>query len=160
MLTVLQFLTRLGLFTTALTSPNHNKHDYASACYSSSLHSLTPNAENRTIPWGTPKFYLPNGTLCCGSLDEVRAGIDEVDSLLLSLLAQRAAYVREATRFKSTLDTVDVPSRDAEVISGAVAVANNTAPPLPETIARIVFTAILNASVPFEECVFERFCEP
>ena len=69
--------------------------------------------------------------------------------------------VREATRFKSTLDTVDVPSRDAAVIEGAVAAANSTHPPLPVTVARGVFEAILNASVPFEECVFEQFrgCE-
>lgn len=65
---------------------------------------------------------------------------------------------REATRFKATLDTVDDPSRDAAVIAGAVAAANTTASPLPKTIARILFTAILNTSVPFEECVYEQFC--
>jgi hypothetical protein len=67
------------------------------------------------------------------------------------------ALVREATRFKATLDSVDVPSRDAAVIEGAVADANSTVPPLPVTVARGVFEAILNASVPFEECVFEEF---
>src|SRR4051812_33088968 len=66
--------------------------------------------------------------------------------------------VREATRFKATLDTVDVPSRDTAVIEGAVAAANSTIPPLPKTIARSVFTAILNSSVAFEHCVFEKFC--
>lgn len=65
--------------------------------------------------------------------------------------------MREATRFKATLDTVDVPSRDAAVIEGAVAAANGTKSPLPETVARGVFEAILSASVPFEECVFEEF---
>ena len=65
--------------------------------------------------------------------------------------------MREATRFKATLDTVDVPSRDAEVIEGAVTAANTTTPPLPVTVAKSVFEAILNASVPFEECVFEEF---
>jgi chorismate mutase len=35
---------------------------------------------------------MPNGTLCCGSLDQIRAGIDDVDSQLLELLAQRSAY--------------------------------------------------------------------
>jgi hypothetical protein len=69
--------------------------------------------------------------------------------------------VREATRFKATLDAVDVPSRDAQVIQGAVAAANGTTPPLPVVVARGVFEAILNASVPFEECIFESFegCE-
>lgn len=64
-----------------------------------------------------------------------------------------AGYVREATRFKPTLDSVDVPSRDAQVIQEAVDAANSTTPPLPASIAKVVFEAILNASVPFEECV-------
>lgn len=66
--------------------------DYASKCYSSSLPKLTSNSENRTIPWGKESFRMPNGTLCCGSLDQIRAGIDDVDSQLLELLAQRSAY--------------------------------------------------------------------
>lgn len=65
--------------------------------------------------------------------------------------------MREATRFKSTLGTVDVPSRDAEVVANAVKMANSTVPPLPQVVAEGVFRAILNASVPFEECVFEAF---
>ncbi len=32
-------------------------------------------------------------------------------------------------------------------------------PPLPETIARAVFEAVINASVPFEQCVFGEFDE-
>lgn len=94
---------------------------------------------------------MNGSTTCCSSLDEVRAGIDVVDAQLLSLLAQRAAFVREATRFKSTHDTVDVPSRDQQVIDNAM--ANATAFHLPQTIAKAVFTAIINTSVPFELCV-------
>lgn len=78
-----------------------------------------------------------------------------MDAQLLTLLAQRAAYVREATRFKATLGTVDVPARDAEVVEGAVEMAKGTVPRVPEVVARGVFEAVLNASVPFEECVFE-----
>ncbi|TVY84738.1 hypothetical protein LSUE1_G000629 [Lachnellula suecica] len=133
------------------------KADFASRCYSSPLPILTPNTENRTIPWGTPSFTLPNRTVCCYSLTQVRDGIDEVDDQLLALLAQRAAYVREATRFKATLNTVDVPARDAQVVAEAIAAANSTTPPLPEVVAGAVFMAILNSSVPFEECVFEAF---
>ena len=65
----------------------------------------------------------------------------------------RAAFVREATRFKSTHDTVDVPSRDQQVIDNAM--ANATAFHLPQTIAKAVCTAIIivNTGVPFELCV-------
>ncbi|TAQ90091.1 hypothetical protein B7494_g1603 [Chlorociboria aeruginascens] len=131
--------------------------DFATPCYGTTLPSLSPSNANRTTPWGSPSFSLPNGTLCCSSLAQIRSGIDEVDAQLLSLLAQRAAYVREATRFKATLDTVDVPSRDQEVVDEAVDMANTTTPPLPRTIAKTVFEAVLNASVGFEECVFEEF---
>ena len=44
-----------------------------------------------------------------------------------------------------------MPSRDEQVINEAV--ANATAIHLPQTIARAVFTAIINSSVPFELCV-------
>lgn len=63
----------------------------------------------------------------------------------------RAGYVRQATRFKATRDTVDVPSRDQQVLDNAVASA--IALHLPQTIARDVFTSILNESISFELCV-------
>jgi chorismate mutase len=66
-------------------------------------------------------------------------------------LPRRAAYVREATRFKVTRDSVNVPARNQEVIDEAEANANTVH--LPQTIAKAVFTAIINASVPFEYCV-------
>lgn len=50
-----------------------------------------------------------------------------------------------------------MPSRDQAVIEGAVAKANETVPRLPEVIARSVFEAIINGSVPFEECVWGSF---
>ncbi|KAG4435554.1 hypothetical protein IFR05_008965 [Cadophora sp. M221] len=130
-----------------------------SSCYGSPLPPLLASAssENRTIPWGTPAFTLPNGTVCCNSLAQVRLGINEINAQLVELLAQRAAYVREATRFKATLDTVDVPARDAEVIEGAVNASRTTTPRLPETIARAVFETIIDASVSFEKCFFAEF---
>lgn len=59
--------------------------------------------------------------------------------------------MREATRFKATHDTVDVLSRDRQVIEQAV----ESAPQyhLPQVIARGVYSAIINASVKFELCV-------
>ncbi|CZR53177.1 uncharacterized protein PAC_03055 [Phialocephala subalpina] len=149
--TLVAFLSLAACATAATNS---------SECYGSTL-PLVPSSvgsENRTIPWGSPALTLQNGTLCCESLNQVRAGIDDVDTQLLELLALRAGYVREATRFKATLDTVDVPSRDQAVIQGAVDTANSTSPPLPATIARAVFEAIINASVPFEQCIFGQFC--
>jgi len=79
--------------------------DFALPCYNAPIPSLPPTVsnENRTTPWGSPSFILPNGTLCCDSLTQIRDGIDDLDAQILQLLAQRAGFVREATRFKSTL---------------------------------------------------------
>jgi len=141
------------LFAAALA--RLSTHDFASVCYNDPLPSLPPSAANRTIPWGSPS--IKNGSqTCCSSLAEVRAGIDEVDAELLKLLSRRAAYVREATRFKATHDSVDVPARDQQVIDGAE--ANATAVHLPKTIAKAVFTAIINSSVPFEYCIVSYLC--
>jgi hypothetical protein len=63
----------------------------------------------------------------------------------------RAAYVREATRFKATLAAVNDPSRNAEVIQGAVDAA--PAVHLPQIVAQVVYEGIINSSVLFEECI-------
>lgn len=63
--------------------------------------------------------------------------------------------MREATRFKSTYDTVDNPIRDAQVVDGAVEEAPTVG--LPQTIAAAVFEAIINSSVFFEQCVVSCF---
>lgn len=76
------------------------KADFASQCYTSPLPPLTPSTENRTIPWGSPEFVLPNGTTCCTSLAQVRAGIDDVDAQLLSLLALRCVTYEASCPFQ------------------------------------------------------------
>ncbi|KAF9485699.1 hypothetical protein BDN70DRAFT_538915 [Pholiota conissans] len=145
-----------GDFSQALSKTLEEDRDFAKACYGNLLPVLAPSAENRTVPWGSPSIVNGPST-CRSSLDEVRAGIDDIDVQLLELLSQRAAFVREATRFKALRGDVDVPSRDAQVIKEAV--TNAPAVHLPQTIASAVFTAIINASVSFELCIFDSFYE-
>lgn len=59
--------------------------------------------------------------------------------------------MREATRFKSTRASVNVPSRNEEVVLQAEQQAEHIG--MPVTIARATFEAILNSSVPFEQCI-------
>lgn len=59
--------------------------------------------------------------------------------------------MREATRFKSTRASVNVPSRNREVVEQAEQQAIHIG--MPVTIARAAFEAVLNSSVPFEQCV-------
>jgi chorismate mutase len=63
----------------------------------------------------------------------------------------RASYVREATRFKSTLADVNDPSRNQQVIQGAVDAAPSVH--LPQVVAETVYEGIINSSVLFEECI-------
>lgn len=63
----------------------------------------------------------------------------------------RASYVREATRFKATSADVNDPSRNQQVIQGAVDAAPSVH--LPQIIAQIVYEGIVNSSVLFEECI-------
>lgn len=80
-----------------------------------------------------------------------------MDAQIIALLAQRAGYVREATRFKATLDSVDVPSRDQQVIDEAVQGGDATAPKVPEVISKAVFEGIISGGVEFEKCVWESY---
>lgn len=59
--------------------------------------------------------------------------------------------MREATRFKSTRASVNVPSRNRAVVEQAEQQAIRVG--MPVTIALAAFGAILNSSVPFEQCI-------
>ncbi|KAG2037919.1 chorismate mutase, partial [Suillus americanus] len=120
-------------------------------CYFVPLPSIPPSTANRTVPWGEPTIQYANGTTCCSSLDEIRENLDTIDAQLLQLLSTRASYVREATRFKATVADVNDPSRNHQVIQGAIDDAPSVH--LPQIVAEIVYEGIINSSVLFEECI-------
>ncbi|KAJ5851704.1 Chorismate mutase [Penicillium soppii] len=128
----------------------------SASCYGSDVVS-TPSTDYRNIPWGSPTVHFSslNGTLTtyCNSLDEIRTALDDIDDQLLDILNRRAAYVKEATRFKSTRAAVNVPSRNEAVLKQAELQAMHIG--MPVTIARAAMGAILNSSVAFEECIFD-----
>ena len=45
-------------------------------------------------------------TTTCQSIEEVRANIDSIDCQIVSLIAQREGYVKQAAKFKKTTDDV------------------------------------------------------
>ncbi|CAD5200580.1 chorismate mutase [Pseudomonas sp. FEN] len=53
----------------------------------------------------------------CTSLEEVRENIDRLDRQIVTLLAERGAYVTEAARFKKDTDAVRAPQRVEQVIA-------------------------------------------
>lgn len=52
----------------------------------------------------------------CSSLDEVRLNIDRLDRQLVSLIAERGAYVKQAAGFKKSTDEVAAPQRVARIL--------------------------------------------
>ncbi|KAG2127237.1 chorismate mutase [Suillus clintonianus] len=126
-------------------------------CYFDPLPSIPPSTDNRTIPWGDPTIQYANGTTCCSSLDEVRGQLNTIDAQLIQLLSTRTSYVREATRFKATIAAVNDPSRNQQVIQGAVDAAPSVH--LPQIVAKKVYEAIINSSVLFEECIFDTYVD-
>jgi chorismate mutase len=59
----------------------------------------------------------------CGSLDEVRWSIDEVDRRIVRLLSERRAYALQAARFKRSPEEVRVPAREEQVVAQVRALA-------------------------------------
>ncbi|KAJ5518127.1 Chorismate mutase [Penicillium expansum] len=123
-----------GLTLSTAIGSAANANVNTNACYGSNVIS-TPSEDHRPI----------------------RTALDDIDDQILDLLNQRAAYVREATRFKSTRASVNVPSRNEAVLKQAEQQAVHIG--VPVTIARAAIGAILNSSVPFEECIFDAYTQ-
>jgi len=52
----------------------------------------------------------------CDSLEEVRAEIDKVDADILHLIAKRKEYVKQAAKFKHSIDEVKAQDRVDAVV--------------------------------------------
>jgi isochorismate pyruvate lyase len=52
----------------------------------------------------------------CNSLAEVREEIDKLDDEIVTLIAKRNNYIKQAARFKNTIDEVKAPDRIDAVI--------------------------------------------
>lgn len=69
------------------------------------------------------RFSDPSYQPRAQSLAEVRAGIDALDEQIVALLAQRAAWVKDATRFKLDTHQAAAPARQAQVLARVRALA-------------------------------------
>lgn len=74
----------------------------------------------------------------CHTLADVRSAIDQIDFMLVGLLAERGRYVREAARFKRDEAEVAAPDRARQVIEQAVRHARGmgAAPEVVEAVYR------------------------
>ncbi len=78
-----------------------------------------PDASGAPVRRFTDPDYVPRAQ----TLGELRQRIDALDTQIVSLLAERAACVRDATRFKRDAHQVAAPARQAEVFAKVRALA-------------------------------------
>jgi len=81
----------------------------------------------------------------CDSLADVRSAIDQIDAMLVGLLAERGRYVREAARFKRDQAEVAAPDRVKQVIDKALAHAlqSGAEPEVVEAVYRSMVAAFI-----------------
>lgn len=82
----------------------------------------------------------------CESIEEVRTNIDRIDRWIVSLLAERGGYVRQAARFKKTTDDVKAPQRVEQVIAKVTALSEELGvnPLVTEKVYRAMISAFIN----------------
>ncbi len=90
-----------------------------------------------------------NDVVDCKSLEEVRANIDRLDRQIVGLLAERGGYVKQAARFKKTVEDVKAPRRVEQVIANAVALAREMSanPTVVERVYREMVAAFIDAEL-------------
>jgi isochorismate pyruvate lyase len=81
----------------------------------------------------------------CQSLEEVRANIDRLDREIIRLISERAGFVNQAIRFKTTSAEVEAPKRVEQVIEKVrlLATENGLEPRVAETVYRAMIGAFI-----------------
>lgn len=85
----------------------------------------------------------------CNSIEDVRAHIDRIDRQIVSLLAERGAYVNQAARFKKSTDDVKAPQRVEQVISKVLALSQELGAnaSVTEQVYRTMISAFIHAEL-------------
>jgi isochorismate pyruvate lyase len=90
----------------------------------------------------------------CQSMNDVRAGVDEVDRALVLLLARRQGYMEAAARIKPTRDKVRDEERIEQVVAHVLARAR--AAGLSPDIAEPVWRLLIERCIAHELEAFDR----
>jgi isochorismate pyruvate lyase len=89
----------------------------------------------------------------CTEMSQVRAAIDALDTLIISLLGERMRYIEAAGRIKADRDAVRDEVRKAEVIAHAVRVAHDRG--FPPKLAYRLYDMLVEGSIAHEFEVFD-----
>lgn len=78
---------------------------------------MTPESPSEPDPQGHPlrRFRDPSYAPLCENLAQVRERIDALDVQIVTLLAERGRYVKDAARFKRDAFQVSAPQRQQQV---------------------------------------------
>ena len=81
----------------------------------------------------------------CQTMGEVRENIDRVDRQIVTLLGERAGYVREAARIKTRREDIVDPARIEDVVAKARGCAREyaLAPELVDAIYRLMINRFI-----------------
>ena len=90
-----------------------------------------------------------SGVADCNSIEEVRSNIDRIDRQIVTLLAERGGYVKQAARFKKTTDDVKAPQRVEQVIAKVTALSAELGanPLVTEQVYRAMVAAFIDAEL-------------
>jgi isochorismate pyruvate lyase len=89
----------------------------------------------------------------CTDLTQVRSAIDSLDTLIVTLLAERTRYVEAAARIKPDRGAVRDEVRKAAVIAHAVKVANDRG--FPPRLAYRLYDMLVEGSIAHELETFD-----
>lgn len=82
------------------------------------------------------------------SIEDIRTAIDDIDSQIVALIAQRGQCVKAAAAFKQDQNAVRAPDRVQIVIDRVTAEANKAG--LAEEIIEKVYRTMINAFIDYE----------
>ncbi|MGZ3375655.1 MAG: chorismate mutase [Phenylobacterium sp.] len=89
----------------------------------------------------------------CTTMAEVRAGVDAIDRLLVTVLAERQRYMHAAARIKQTREAVRDNARIEDVVAKVKAAARDAG--LSEAIAEPVWRTLIEACIAHEFGVWD-----
>ncbi len=105
-------------------------------------------------PWLRPELRGKAPLRECGTLDEVRTSIDELDGRIVGLLAERRGYVLQAARFKKSPEEIRAPAREEAVVARVRALASEAG--IEADVVEEVYRQLIGRFVELERAAKRR----
>ncbi len=99
-----------------------------------------------------PRFAAPDPE-ACQTMKDVRAGVDEIDRMLVALIARRQGYMDAAARIKETRASVRDEARINQVLANVKAEADKNG--LAWSIAEPVWREMMERCIAYEFGVWD-----